>query len=271
MPTTETHPRVAFTTGGDAGPPVLFVMGFGMGGVVWRPQVDALRHAHRTVFYDHLGVGGSDPPPRRPTMATMAKDALRVLDSLGWADAHVVGVSMGGMIAQELALLAPARVRSLTLIATHAGGLYAALPRIEGFLGFVEVNVSAPSKRVAALKRLLYTPEFLASVDVERLDQRVTDMIGRRAPRDTLVGHLYAVLHHRTRRRLGAIRAPTMVVRPARDLLVNPRNSDVLAREIPGARLVRFDDAGHGVTFQCADALNAELVRHIAAAERRRG
>jgi pimeloyl-ACP methyl ester carboxylesterase len=243
-----------------------------MGGVVWRPQVEALRLAHRTVFYDHLGVGESDAAPPRPTMATMAGDALRVLDSLGWADAHVVGVSMGGMIAQELALRSPSRVRSLTLVATHAGGVLAALPRAEGLYRFVEANLaSGPEKRVAALKRLLYTPEFLASVDVEQLDRRITDMVGRRAARETLLGHMHAVLLHRTEKRLGEILAPTMVVRPARDLLINPQNSDVLARGIPGARLVRFDDAGHGVTFQCAAALNAELVRHIGDADRRRG
>src|SRR3954471_8301499 len=94
---TDTSPRLAYHVEGAAGPPVLLVMGFGMSGVVWRPQVGALRAEHRVAFYDHLGLGDSDPAPPRPTMATMAGDALRVLDALDWPSAHVVGVSMGGM------------------------------------------------------------------------------------------------------------------------------------------------------------------------------
>jgi pimeloyl-ACP methyl ester carboxylesterase len=262
---------VAYTLEGNEGPPVLLIMGFGMRGGVWRPQIDALREDHRVVFYDHLGLGDSDPAPPVQSMRKMAADAERVLDALSWPDAHVVGVSMGGMIAQELALTAPGRVRSLTLIATHAGGIRAALPRVEGLARFVEANVArGPEKRVEALKKLLYTPDFLERVDVVKLDRRIADMAGVRAPRATLAGHLRAVLRHRTRTRLPALRMPTMVVRPGRDLLIHPKNGDVIARAIPGARLVRFDDAGHGVTFQCAQELNAELSRHIEAAEHAR-
>ena len=266
MPLTKTLPRISFTPVGEVGPRVLLIMGFGMGGSVWRPQIEGLRATHRLVSYDHLGLGSSDPPPSPPTMRTMAADAERVLDALGWSSAHVVGVSMGGMIAQELTLTAPPRVRSLTLIATHAGGLRAALPRAEGLRRFIEANVGDRAARVAALKRLLYTAEFLASEGAEQLDRRIDEMAGRRAPPATVTGHLHAVLRHRTRRRLGSIGVPTLIVRPGRDVLVHPRNSDVLAKGIPSARLVRFDDAGHGVTFQCAGALNAEIARHIAAA-----
>jgi pimeloyl-ACP methyl ester carboxylesterase len=267
MQRTTSTPRIAYRLEGDAGPPVLLVMGFGMSGVVWRPQVEELRASHRVVWYDHLGVGASEAAPPWPTMASMAKDALRVLDDVGFESAHVVGVSMGGMIAQELALAAPSRVRSLTLVATHAGGVRAALPTVEGLVRFAQANLGAPSERVAALQRLLYTPEFLASVDRAAMTARMKDMVGERAPRATVRGHLGAVLRHRTTARLGGVRAPTLVVRPGRDVLIRPKNSDVLARLIPGARVARFDDAGHGVTFQSAAALNQAIARHVAAAE----
>ena len=269
MPLTDTPPRLAYRLEGTAGPPVLLIMGFGMAGAAWRPQLEGLREGHRVAVYDHLGLGESDPAPARPTMASMARDATRVLDALGWSRAHVVGVSMGGMIAQELALAAPDRVQSLTLIATHAGGVRASMPSAEGMLRFAQANLGSPAQRVEALKKLLYTPEFLASssVDGAQLQRRIADLAGKPAPRETLRGHLHAVTLHRTEARLGRVRAPTLVVRPGRDVLVSPRNSDVLARAIPGARLVRFDDAGHGVTFQCVAALNRELARHVAAAE----
>jgi 3-oxoadipate enol-lactonase len=250
---------------------VLLVMGFGMRGALWRPQVEALSARHRVATYDHLGVGGSDAPRRTPTIAQMAQDALRLLDELGWRSVHVVGVSMGGMISQELALAAPGRIRSLSLIATHAGGLYTCLPPAEGLMRFVQANASAPAGRVEALKRLLYTPEFLATADEASLDQRIADMVGRRAPRRVVQGQLLAVLRHRTAARLGQIRVPTLVVKPGRDILIAPGNSDRLARLIPGARLVSFDEAGHGLTFQSAEALNRELLGHIAGVELRRG
>jgi pimeloyl-ACP methyl ester carboxylesterase len=267
VPFTETRPRLAYRLEGAAGPPVLLIMGFGMAGATWRPQLEGLRDAHRVVAYDHLGLGESEAAPALPTMRSMASDAERVLDALGWASAHVVGVSMGGMIAQELTLQAPGRVRSLTLIATHAGGVLASMPSAAGMLLFAQANMGPTSQRVEALKKLLYTPEFLASTDVGLLERRITDVAGKPAAQETLRGHLHAVTLHRAESRLGRVRAPTLVVRPGRDVLVAPRNSDLLAAAIPGARLLRFDDAGHGVTFQCAAALNRELARHVAAAE----
>ncbi|MFI5299455.1 MAG: alpha/beta fold hydrolase [Polyangiales bacterium] len=280
---TPTQPHIAYSVAGDHGPHILLVMGFGMRGAIWRPQVEGLRRDHQVVTYDHLGVGDSDPPvtltahgrlssmraiARAVTMASMARDALRVLDAVGWADAHVVGVSMGGMIAQEIALRFPSRVRSLTLVATHPGGVSTAFPSREGLRRFAAANLTKePADRVAALKRLLYPDEFLERVDVAALDQRITEMAGRRAPGRTIAGHLGAVLRHQTRTRLHRIQAPTMIVRPGQDILIDPHNSDVLARAIPNAKVVRFDDAGHGVTFQCATELNREIARHVASAD----
>jgi 3-oxoadipate enol-lactonase len=263
MPLTRLSPRLSFELHGDAGPRVLLVMGFGMGGHLWRPQVEGLRETHRLLTFDHAGIGQSEAPEGLPTMATMARGALRLLDEVGWRDAHVVGVSMGGMISQELALLAPERVRTLTLIATHAGGPGAVIPPLPGLALFLRSNTTGPTGRVAALKRLLYTPEFLAEVDVEALDRRMHDMLGRRASRRVIGGHLHAVLRHDTRSRLARIQAPTLIIRPGRDVLVHPRNSDVLARHIPRARLLRFDHAGHGITFQCAADLNREIAQHV--------
>jgi pimeloyl-ACP methyl ester carboxylesterase len=287
MPLTPTYPRVAYSLAGDHGPRVLLIMGFGMRGAIWRPQVEGLESDHQVATYDHLGTGDSDAPvtlthrgklstaltlARDVTMASMARDALRVMDALGWPDAHVVGVSMGGMIAQEIVLRFPSRVRSLTLIATHPGGVSTLFPSREGIRRFAAANLTTdPKARVGALKRLLYPDAFLRRVDVAALDRRITEMAGKRASASTVAGHFGAVLRHRTRARLHRIQVPTMIVRPGLDILIDPRNSDTLAREIPHARLVRFDDAGHGVTFQCAAEVNREIARHVASADLARG
>jgi pimeloyl-ACP methyl ester carboxylesterase len=267
MALTATVPGLYFESAGEAGPPVLLVMGLGMRGKVWEPQVDDLSRDHRVVTFDNRGVGESAPITGHPTMRDFARDALRVADEVGFDEFHLVGVSMGGMISQELALHAPARVRSLTLIATHAGGPLGMAPTLPGLTAFVRSALGPQRGRVRALQELLYTPEFLDTVDKARLDERMKLQVGKRAPRRTVLGQIFAVARHDTRERLGGIAAPTLVVRPGRDVLVRPMHSTHIAGQIPGARLVPIDDAAHGVTFQSAERLSAAIRDHIAAVE----
>src|SRR5690606_24348175 len=100
---TETSPRLAYVVRGTSGPDVLLIMGFGMGKELWEPQLAGLERTHRLVAFDNRGVGASERGDRRAfSMALLADDACRVLDAVGLERAHVVGVSMGGMIAQEM-------------------------------------------------------------------------------------------------------------------------------------------------------------------------
>jgi aminoacrylate hydrolase len=265
MALTRTSPRIAYRVDGAHGTPVLMIMGLAMRGVVWRPQVEALSPHHRVVTFDNRGVGGSDLPEGPLTIREMAGDALRLADELSLSRFHLVGVSMGGMIAQETALANPARVKSLTLIATHAGGRGYRLPHREGLESFLRVNLASDrDERVAALARLLYPPDFLESVDRALLEERMRERTSVRVPRRTMAAHLSAVFRHRTDDRLPLLDVPTMVIKPGRDVLIRPGESDRLKALLPNANLVVFEDAGHGVTFQRADALNARLLEHFA-------
>jgi 3-oxoadipate enol-lactonase len=199
-------------------------------------------------------------------MKDMARDAARVMDDLGWERAHLVGVSMGGMVAQELALLHPSRFMSLTLIATQAGGPTGWVPPGDGLRTFAQAFAGGGG-RLAALQKLLYPPEFVASMDADKMREQLAVRFGRPAPRATVLGQISAVVRHDTRARLARLRLPCLVVRPGQDRLVEPSRSDALAELVPGAQLVELADAGHGVTFQCAEALNAMLLSHFAAAE----
>jgi len=245
-------------------------MGFGMRGSVWKPQVDGLKDTHRVVTYDHRGIGESESPPGPWTMHDLASDALRVADAAGFDSFHIVGVSMGGMIAQHVALGWPERLRSLSLIATHAGGLRSALPTLRGLSFFLRANLAPPEQRVDALTELLYPAEFVARADPRQLKQRMAESVGQRATRETLKRQFRAILRHRTRSRLSQITTPTLIVQPRQDILIRPRESERLHRLIPGALLSRYDDSGHGLIFQDAKRLNAELARHFEQAERRR-
>ena len=254
--------RHRYVVEGQGDAPVLLVMGFGFSGKAWRPQVTALAPRHPVVWYDNRGVGESEPATAPYGIADLADDAAALLDHLGWARAHVVGVSMGGMIAQELALRHRARLRSLTLIATMAGGTLAKLPTAQGMALFARAQLQQGPGRLAALAQLLYPPGTEPEPGV------VQPGFDRPPPRRTIGWQLRAILRHETRARLSSLAGlPTLVIKPARDILVRPRHSDELHGAIPGARLVTFEDAGHGVTAQCATRLNTELLAHFAAAD----
>jgi 3-oxoadipate enol-lactonase len=254
-----------YETAGTAGAPVLLIMGLGMPGAAWQGQMTGLSQRHRVAFYDHRGTGRSGPPRGLVSMPTMAADAIALLDHLGWQQAHIVGVSMGGMIAQELALRHRARVLSLSLIATHPGLHPAVLPTVRGLRLFARA-VLARRGRLDTLGHLLFPPEYVASIGREGLKQLLRGDFGE-TPARTKLGHLLAVLRHGTERRLRHLAdLPTMIIRPGRDVLVSPGAADRLHRLIPGSRLVRYDDAGHGVIRQCADRLNADLLAHFSVA-----
>ncbi|MCA9640596.1 MAG: alpha/beta fold hydrolase, partial [Myxococcales bacterium] len=224
---TATSPRLAYQLRGKDAPgaPVLLIMGFGMPGSMWEPQLDGLSEHHPVACYDHPGIGRSDSTGRRSSMGKLAGDALRVLDALGWRRAHVVGVSMGGMVAQHLTLASPERVRSLSLIATHAGGPLGLVPTLEGLRLFAKANLLPVEKRPAALIELLYPPEFRASVRLEVLSERMNRGLKSRANPKTLRAQLLAILRHDTRHTLQVIRTPSLVNKPARDILVRPSHS----------------------------------------------
>lgn len=243
--------------------PVLLIMGFGFSGKAWRPQVTAIQEHHPVVWFDNRGIGESGAVHDPYDMGDLADDAAGLLDHLGWKQAHVVGVSMGGMIAQEVALRHTHRVRSLTLIATIAGGTLAKLPTARGLRLFVRAQTQRGAGRLEALTTLLYPPGQRAEPGT------VQPGFDQPPARRTILWQLRAILRHDTRARLEQLRhVPTLVVKPERDILVRPSHSDRIHRAIPNARLSRYDDAGHAVTAQCARRLNAELLAHFAAADR---
>src|SRR4051794_31384796 len=113
--------RLSYAVRGN-GPPVLFIQGTGTHGDGWRPQVDELSTRFRCLTFDNRGMANSQPHAGPLTVEQMAEDARALLDTQGWASAHVVGHSLGGLIALQLALDAPRRVRSLALLCTFARG-----------------------------------------------------------------------------------------------------------------------------------------------------
>jgi pimeloyl-ACP methyl ester carboxylesterase len=168
------------------------------------------------------------------------------------------------MIAQELALGWADRCQSLTLVATHGGAPVASLPTPRGMRLFIQGLFGGRSARLRSLPRLLYPSEFLESIGPDAMNSHLDVRLGHPPALRTVLGQLYAVWRHSTESRLSQIDMPTLLVRPGKDILIRPTQTDRLARRMPRAEVLRFEDAGHGVTFQKAAELNAALRAHFA-------
>lgn len=263
--TTASAPPIRYWQEGTTGERILLVMGFGMRGALWAPQIEELRKDHQVAFFDHRGIGES-PRGDKPfwSMGDMAKDVLGVADALGWDSFHLVGVSMGGMVAQEFAVRFSDRLKSLTLIATHEGGRDRLKwrPSNRGIRHFLGAQTNRGIERAKHIQNLLYSESYLDSCDLDALAQRIADQ-AKPASRRTLLSQLVAIVRHDTSERLSELTLPTLIVRPGADLLISPRAVDRLVRRLPHATLLRLDDAGHGAVFSRAAEINDAIRKHV--------
>jgi 3-oxoadipate enol-lactonase len=226
--------------GDPANPPVLLVMGLGLSSRAWDRLPALLARDFHLLLFDNLGTGRSGRRGFAYRMRDLADDAAAVIEAAGLRSAHVFGISMGGMIAQELAIRHPGRVRSLALGCTFASWRKAQAPSLATKLDLLLLNLGFVTP--ARISRVLVSAEW------HRAHPQSALYWMRRAERTArrfATAQVLAVARHHTLGRLGQIRAPTLVLTGGADKLVPPANSEVLARSIPGARLVVLPDAGH--------------------------
>jgi 3-oxoadipate enol-lactonase len=237
------HTRLYWEATG-AGEPVLLVHGLGLSGGAWWRTVDALAPSMRVITFDHRGIGRSESWMYAYTTEAMADDAVSILDALAIGRVHLYGFSLGGMIAQQIALRHPERVRSLVLGATHSGGRRAAVPEPE-VVAFFRRRARMRSEEAAwASVPYNYGPRCRAEqVDriAEDIERRLRNPFNERAYR----AQLLAASLHNCYGRLERIRAPTLVVHGARDRMIPVANACMTAQRVPGARMKILADAGH--------------------------
>lgn len=266
MPTLDTaDATLAYHTRGE-GEPVLLIQGAGAIGALWAPQIDGLAGRYSLAWFDNRGIGDSLPLRGPVTVEAMARDALAVMDALGWASAHVVGHSMGGLIAQQVALLAPARVRSLALLCTFARGADAA--RVTPWMMWVglRVRVGPRAWRRRAFLEMVMPPSVLRSADLDALAAELAGPFGRDLADqpDVVMAQVRAMSRTDLTPRLGEIDSPTLVVSADGDRMAPVASGRSIADGIPGARFVQIGDAAHGVTLQRAEHVNSLLTDHWA-------
>ena len=231
--------RIAWERRGE-GPPVVLVHGLGYARWGWEPVADALAERFEVVLLDNRGIGESEAPAGPYTAAEMADDVARVLDEAGLGRAHVVGTSLGGMIAQELALRTD-RVERLVLVCTTPGGPNAAaMPEVTARL----IAEAASMEPLVALRR--FVENALAPGAPEELVERILAHRLRTAQAPVAwAAQAAAGATFDAWDRLPQVRTSTLVLHGTEDVVVDPANSTRLVERLPDARLEWFPGCGH--------------------------
>jgi 3-oxoadipate enol-lactonase len=253
------------------GDPLLLIMGLAADSVAWMFQLPAFSEHYRTIVFDNRGVGRTSKPAGPYSIAQMADDAAGLLDAAGIQRAHVVGVSMGGMIAQELALRHPQRLRGLVLGCTYAKPDAGVEQQMESSLAFfggsrgadgqihVDLSKVDPMSFFQHLLPTVFNAQFIMA-ELPKLMQVFSGALQYGFSMDAILAQVAATQGHNTLDRLAQIKAPTLVITGDSDLLIPPTNSDTLAAKIPGATLVKLPGGSHGFNFETPDVFNREVL-----------
>lgn len=259
---------LAFDVVGE-GPPVVFIQGMGLHGAGWKPQVDGLADRFRCVTFDNRGMGESQPAGEKLTVPLMVEDIVRVMDAAGLERAHLVGHSMGGLLAVATALEHRARVLSLSLLCTFARGRDVSVPKGKMLWLGIRTSIGTRRMRRHAFLEMVMTEAELAGRDRDALGAELLPLFGHdlgdRPP--IVMQQLSATGAYDATPRLSELAGlPTLVMSASHDIVAPPALGRALASGIPGARYVEIDEAAHGVTIQRAEQTNALLAEHLGAA-----
>ena len=251
--------EVAYNVDGS-GDPVLLIGGFTMVKESWEPQIAALAEHFRVVCPDNRGVGGTTAPAGPFTIADMASDAVGLMDALGIDSAHVFGVSIGGLIAQTLALDHAERVRKAALGCTTHGGKHAVQPEREVMEILAKASDPSLPAEEAVRGRLatIFSDRFMRE-EPEKLEAFVQFSIRHWPTPEGAAGQLGALGVFNVKRRLGEIRCPVLAITGSEDRMMPAENSRLLAEGIEGAQHYSVDGAGHMFFLEEPDEVNRVL------------
>ena len=252
--------RLYYEAHGD-GEPLLCVHGLSCDTLAWIPQVQAFAAAHRTVIFDSRDVGQSSMAAGDYEIADMAQDALALADELELDSFHLLGVSMGGMIAQEMAARAPERVRTLTLAVTYAAG--SAYSRRVAEVWGARVMQISHEQHVDELMLLNHSEAFYDNPDMVEFIR--TAVLGNPHPQppDAFGRQLAACGRHDMRDRLPGLTMPTHVIGGEHDILIPVWKQREIASLIPGSKLTVMPGAPHGLSLERAEEFNAAVLGFI--------
>lgn len=243
-----------------SGAPLLLIMGLGWSSHAWYRSRPILNERYRTIALDNRGAGQSDAPPGPYSIPQMASDAAAVLGAAKVNAAHIFGVSMGGMIAQEFALQYPKKVRSLVLGCTAAGGPEA-VRADQAALQVLMTRSTNPDDFTKAISPFIYD----RGTSPKRVEEDAAVRRKWYPTADAYFAQLQAILAWEAYSRLAQITLPTLVIHGENDLLVPPQNGKMIAARIPGAKLVLIPSASHIFATDQPEASHAAILDFLGA------
>jgi 3-oxoadipate enol-lactonase len=243
-----------------SGPPLVLIMGATGTALSWgEPFLEALRQDFETIVYDNRGIGQSSRVEEPFTTAQLGEDAAGLLDALEIDSAHVLGISMGGMAAQEFALAYPERVRTLILGCTYCGGDGSSLTSPDVVQRIAASRASGDRERaIRASWETNVSAGFAANVDAYAAFH--TRALQRKVALPVIAAQVRAIAEHDSYARLPRLTMPTLIVHGTEDQIFPVGNGHIVASRIPGARLEILDGVGH-LFFLERPQRSAELVR----------
>ncbi|MGI8552400.1 MAG: alpha/beta fold hydrolase [Dehalococcoidia bacterium] len=269
MPTAKLNGIDLYYEEQGSGEPLILIAGFTANSLSWVMQMAILAQKYRVITFDNRGIGRSEAPEGPYSTHQMADDTAALLEHLGVERAHVIGWSMGGMIAQELALAHPRKVRRLVLLSSLARGSEYADPWLNFMTqayDLVQRGELDPTGFVLFNMPWTLTPAFLTQPQlVQAALQQLSANPYPATPRG-IAGQAAACREHQfgdALERLRGIKAPTLVLVGAEDILTPPSQSREMAEHIPNARLQILEHGGHGMAIEYAMAVNEALLSFL--------
>jgi 3-oxoadipate enol-lactonase len=251
------------------GEPLVLIQGLGSPGSAWFFQLRAFSRFYKVIILDNRGAGRSSKPGGQYSVKTMADDVIGLMDHLGIDKAHILGASMGGMIAQEIAISYPQRVKKLVLACTTAGVDDADMRLMmqssiglgdgasEADMGSLDARVMGKvmgTVTALSFNRRMYRMFFIPAA---KLYFRYGGIAAG------VLCQLRSVASHSTMDRLGQIKAPTLVIAGTDDKIIPPQSSDILSKNIPGAKLVRVEGGSHSFFMEMHGRFNREVLEFL--------
>jgi pimeloyl-ACP methyl ester carboxylesterase len=247
------------------GEPMLFIQGVGCAGCTWKPQTDGLREQFDCLRFDNRGIGQSRGETGQLTIEQMVKDAIGLLDALKIERTHVVGHSMGGVVAYELALRHPARVKSLALLCTFHRGKDVLAPTFALLKHGLLTNVGTLSMRRRAFARMVSSPSHIATLGIDAVVENLSDVFQRDLAKLPPVAsrQLRALSRHDSTSKLHELATiPSMVIAGQHDPIGRPAGARRLAEAIQAKKLYILEEESHALPIQSPEKVNSMIETH---------
>jgi len=240
--------------------PLIMIMGLTGNTNWWDPRwIETLSEKFKIIAFDNRGAGRTDISDREYSIKLFADDTAGLMDALGISRANVLGLSMGGMIAQELVLNYPEKVKKLVLCATHCGGAKS-VQASEEVLGILTADKRGMSAEEVARMTipLLFTEDFIKNTP--GVEELVIEQITKNPiSNEAFMRQMSAIMNFDAYDRLSQIKTPTLILHGKQDILVPPENGSILEKAIPGSRLVSFENSAHGLMEETEEVLDTIL------------